>query len=289
MARLSLGWGLRALHLIVMSAALSTPVAAAAAGPGVAIVTDVVGKVTGQGPVAILTEIAADTRLEIEPGARLVALYLKSGDEYIFSGPSKIQFQVGGPNVLSGAKPQKRASPVGKGSNVTIKPVNVTQAAYVMRSGRTTARIKLLSLSGTRTLESSPEFRWQAIEPGMKYRIELTDDTGHSLYDSELESTSLKLPETIVLKEGASYTWEVSTRTPGNRRFVSAGDFSIADEALRAQAQSLRPAPGAAVSDRVAYAAWLEQMELRDEARRYWQILVRERPDDKKLKALAAQ
>jgi hypothetical protein len=43
------------------------------------------------------------------------------------------------------------------------------------------------------------------------------------------------------------------------------------------------------VSQRVAYAAWLEQMELRDEARRYWKALSAERPEDAKLKALAAE
>jgi hypothetical protein len=104
-----------------------------------------------------------------------------------------------------------------------------------------------------------------------------------------VESTSLKLPASVTLKEGASYTWEVSTRTPDNRRYVSAGDFSLAPADLRAEAQSLRPAPSAPVSDRVAYAAWLEQAELRDEARKYWQALAKERPDDEKLKALAAE
>jgi hypothetical protein len=43
------------------------------------------------------------------------------------------------------------------------------------------------------------------------------------------------------------------------------------------------------VSERVAYAAWLEQMELKDEARRYWRALSAERPDDARLKALAAE
>lgn len=275
-------------HLIALASFLGLFTATAAA-QNVAIVTDVSGKVTGPAPVSILSEIRADARLGLEPGARLVALYIKSGDEYIFSGPSQVQFQAGEPKVLSGGKPQKRASPISKSGNVTIKPVGVAQAAYVMRGGRTTARIRLLSLSGTKVLESSPEFRWNAIEPGMKYRFELTDDTGHSLYDSEVEAASLKLPATVMLKEGATYTWEVSTRTPDNRRYVSAGDFSIATADLRAQAQALRPAPSAPVSDRVAYAAWLEEMELRDEARKYWQALAKERPDDEKLKALAAE
>ena len=56
---------------------------------------------------------------------------------------------------------------------------------------------------------------------------------------------------------------------------------------LRARIEAARPAPSAPVSERVAFAAWLEQMELRDEARRYWQSLAAERPDSARLKALA--
>lgn len=256
----------------------------------VAIVTDLSGKVSGPDPVTILSEIAADARLQVEPGGTLVVIYLKSGDEYTFTGPAQLRFRAEEPQVVQGARARKRGNPLGKGGKgVTIKPVGVAQAAYVMRSGRATARIKLLTLSGTRTLESSPEFRWQAIEPGLKYRFELTDDTGRSLHESELEATELRLPASIALREGASYTWEVSARAPDKRRYVSAGDFSIAPADVRAQARALRPAARAPVSDRVAYAAWLEQMELRDEARKYWQALSAERPGDQKLRALAAQ
>jgi len=35
--------------------------------------------------------------------------------------------------------------------------------------------------------------------------------------------------------------------------------------------------------------AWLEDMELRDEARKYWKTLAAERPDDAKLKSLAGE
>ena len=70
---------------------------------------------------------------------------------------------------------------------------------------------------------------------------------------------------------------------------MSAGDFSIAPVELRARADTLRPAPNASVSERVAFAAWLEQMELRDEARKYWKALVAEWPEDNKLKSLAME
>jgi len=254
----------------------------------VAMATDVAGQVTSGGKsVSILSEIAADARVELSPGARLVAVYLQGGDEFAFSGPARIQFRSPEPQVLSGAKPQKRASPLGKG--VAVKPVNVTQAAFVMRSGRPAERIKLFTLSGTRTLEATPEFRWQEIEPGAQYRFELTDETGKSLLETTAQGESLSLPASVQLREGVQYMWELSARLSDGRRYVSTGDFSVAPVDLRSQAESMRPPTGAPVSQRVAYAAWLEQMELRDEARKYWRALAAERPDDERLRALAAE
>jgi hypothetical protein len=261
---------------------------AVASAQSVAMATDVAGTVTSGGKsVSILSEIAADARVELAAGARLVAVYLQGGDEYAFSGPAQVQFRSPEPQVLSGAKPQKRASPLGKG--VAVKPVNVTQAAFVMRSGRNTARIKLLSLSGTRTLDAAPEFRWQEIEPGTQYRFELTDETGKSLHETTAQGGSLNLPASVQLREGGHYMWELSARLADGRRYVSTGDFSVATADVRARAESMRPSSGAPVSQRVAYAAWLEDMELRDEARKYWKALAAERPDDSKLKSLAME
>lgn len=264
-------------------------VATRAVAQGVAIVTDVSGRVTGQGPVTILSEVAAESRMQVDSGGKLVVIYLGSGDEYTFAGPAQIQFRAAGPQVISGAAPQKRSSPLGKGSSLTIKPVAVTQAAFVMRSSRPTARIKLLTLSGTKTLDASPEFRWQEVEPGVIYRFELTDDTGGSLHEAEVQRSSFKLPDSVQLREGIGYTWGVSARTPDGRRYVSAGDFTIATAQLRAEVNAVRPGAGTPVSQRVAFAAWLEQMELRDEARKYWRALTAERPEDARLKVLAAE
>jgi hypothetical protein len=58
---------------------------------------------------------------------------------------------------------------------------------------------------------------------------------------------------------------------------------------LRAEANALRPAAGSPVSERVAYAAWLVQAQLQDEARKYWRALSAERPEDERLKALAVE
>jgi len=284
MVKVFRGW-LGVVALAAMLTAFATPVRA----ESIAMVTDLSGKAAIQGKSAtILSEIQADARVQLDAGARLVAIYLKSGDEYSFAGPAQIQFRASEPQVLSGAKPQKRGSPL-KGSDIRINPISTTQVGFVMRGGRNTARIRLLALSGTKTLETNPEFRWQEAEPSLKYQFDLTDETGKSLIETRVEGASFRLPASVQLRTGAAYTWEVSARLRDGRRYVSAGDFSIAPADLRASAETLRPAIGAPVSDRVAYAAWLEQMELRDEARKYWRVLAAERPDDSKLKSLAGE
>lgn len=279
--------------LIAAVAVLVASAMATAQTQTVAMITDLSGKAAAQGnkqELSILAEIESGARISLESGARLVAIYLRSGEEYAFAGPAQIQFQPAEPYILSGAKPQKRASPLAKGGkDVTIKPVGVTQAGFVMRSGRTTARIKLLSPSGTTTFETSPEFRWVEIEPGLKYRFELTDETGKSLYEADVSGASLRLPDSLRLRDGAGYTWELTTRLSDGRRYVGASDFSVASADLRAQAEALRPAAAAPVSARVAFAAWLDQMELKDEARKYWKTLAAERPDDARLRMLAGE
>jgi hypothetical protein len=271
------------LALAVLPACLS-----AAWAQGVAIVTDVSGRVAEKAPIAILSELRADARVQMEPGAKLVVIYRASGDEYAFTGPAQIEFRAAGPQVLKGAAPQKRASPLAGSGRTAFPPAAVAQAAFVMRGGRPGARIKLLSLAGTRTLETAPEFRWQEIEPGVKYRFELSDDTGRLLHEAEVAGAAYRLPASMQLREGPGYTWQLSARLQDGRRYLSAGDFSVAPAALRDEAAALGPQQGAAVSERVAFAAWLENAELKDEARKYWKALARERPEDPRLKALAA-
>ena len=268
---------------------------AMAYGAGVAMVTDLQGKATMTADgrardLTILAEVDAGTQVQLAAGATLVALYLDAGDEYVFKGPAAIVFKAAQPDVTSGAKPEKRGSSLGKGGNsIRIKPVGVAQGAMVMRGFRTGARIQLLNLHKTHTLETQPEFRWQALQPGVKYQIEITDDTGRTVQEAQVDAASFKLPAGVPLKEGVPYTWEVSARLPDGRKYSSSADFAVAPADLRSQAEALRPAASAPLSTRVAYAAWLDQMELKDEARKYWKAASAERPDDPRLKALAEQ
>lgn len=211
----------------------------------VAMVTDLQGKATMAADgrareVTILAELNAGAQVQLAAGATLTALYLDAGDEYVFKGPASIVFKAAQPDVTSGAKPEKRGASLGKaGSGVRIKPVGIAQGAMVMRGFRTGARIQLLNLHKTQILETQPEFRWQELQPGVKYQIEITDDTGRAVHEAQVETTSFKWPASVLLKEGASYTWEVSARLPDGRKYSSSADFAVASAALRTQASGV--------------------------------------------------
>lgn len=270
-------------------------IAAAAAEPAVAMVTDLEGKAvllddSRKPAVSILSEIRQDARLQIEAGGRLVAVYLNSGQSWEMKGPAVLQFRSQQPEAESGAKPQPRGSALSKGSkDIRIKPVVVAQAAIVMRSVKPNLKLKLLNPLGNKTLEERPAFAWKDLAPDIQYRFALLDETGKTLYEATVAASSLQLPEQVQLKEAATYTWMVSAQHPDGTAYSNASDFSLASADLRRQVETLRPAANSPFAERIAFAAWLEQMALRDEARKYWKAAAAERPDDPRLKVMAGE
>jgi hypothetical protein len=215
---------------------------------------------------------------------------MESGSEFVFKGPASVVFGALQPEVTSGAKAEKRSPALGKGGrDIRIKPVGLVQGAMVMRSLRAGARLQLLAPRGPAVLDAAPEFRWQAPQSGLNYAFELNDDGGATVYQTQTAETVVALPANVKLREGTQYSWEVSTRLADGSRLSNIGKFSLASPELRAQAAAARPESGAPFSSRVIYAAWLDQMNLKDEARKYWQSLAGERADEPRLKVLSEQ
>jgi hypothetical protein len=273
-------------------------IASGAAEPAVAavaMVTDLEGKAVvlddvRKPAVTILSEVRQDARVQLDAGGRLVAVYLGSGQTWEMKGPAVVLFRAQQPETESGAKPQPRGNALSKGSKeIRIKPVAVAQAAIVMRSVKPNLKLKLLNPLGNKTLEERPLFAWKSLAPDIPYRFALLDDTGKTLFETSVNGTSLQLPAQLQLKEAATYTWLVSARHPDGSAFSNASDFSLASAELRRQVESLRPAANSPFSERVAFAAWLEEMALRDEARKYWKAAAAERQDDPRLKVMAGE
>lgn len=252
------------------------------------MITDLTGKATdarsGQA-ASILMEIHPGTEIRLDSGGRMVALYLSSGVEYRFRGPSHMEFLPTRPRVHSGPEPERRSSPfVG---HAALKSGGLTQAAFVMRGSRTVGSVKLLTLANTTTLDNRPEFRWVPVDGASTYRIEVTDGAGRALLEERTDAPAYRPPEAMRLQNGMTYTWQVSTRTADGRRYIGAADFTVADSALRQQVDALRPPADASISARVAFAVWLHGARLKDEARRYWERIAVERPSDPKLREMA--
>lgn len=269
-----------------------TSLAAPPAGAAViAMVTDLQGKATAvhdgrPRDLTILSELEAGTLVQLDRDAALVVLYLDAGDEFAFRGPATIDVRPGQPAARGGAAPERRRLQTGRA--VRIQAVGVAQGATVLRGMLVPGRVQFLSLNKSCTLESSPEFRWQPIAGALKYELSLSDAGGRLLYEKDVTTTSLRLPADIVLSDGATYAWDVTARLPNGRTARDSSKFTVATAELRAEALAARPPASASLSSRIAYAAWLEQNELKDEARKYWAAAAAERPDDRVLRRLGA-
>jgi hypothetical protein len=256
---------------------------------GVAVVTDLQGRstITTAGRSAdagILSDIQAGSQAQLPANASLVVLYLADGSEYQIKGPAQVVFRADRPEVSQGAPAVRRPAPAA--GNLRIKTTGVSQGAIVMRSLGST-RILLLAGNGTLVLDAQPELGWMPPAPDLRYSLDIADDTGRSLLTAEVAATSLQVPAGLGLREGSTYTWEVSARGPDGRKYSGRGEFGVATAPLRSQVTTARGQADAAMSSQVALALWLEQQELRDEARRVWRELARQRPDEARLRAMA--
>lgn len=272
------------------AAALAFAASVAHAEP-VAMITDLQGKVQGASAAdapAILASVESGATLQVGDGGALVVVYFQSGKEFTFKGPATVRFASAAPEVLAGAKPESRDPLMGKVAGAgKIKPVGKVQAAVVMRGANQNARIKLDNMVGTRVLEKRPVFQWQAPEQGLAYDFELTDESGRMLIESKVQGTSFALPESVRLEDGKTYTWLVGTTMADGRKYTNAGDFTVAPADLRRDIEAVRPAADAPIAEKVTFAAWLDQMQFHDEARKYWKQLAVARADDANLKTLA--
>ncbi len=275
------------------AAAVALGVSAGPAVEPVAMITDLQGKVessSGGTAPSILASVNPGATLHVADGGNLVVVYFGSGKEFALKGPATVRFGTTGPEMLAGAPPQTRDPLMGKVAGAgKIKPVGKIQAAVVMRGAKESSRIKFESLAGTRVLEQRPEFRWQGPGENLSYNLELSDDTGAVMLEQKVSGSSFRLPATVQLKDGATYTWLLDTTLADGKKYSNAGDFTVAAADLRADVEAVRPAANSPLSERVTYAAWLDQLQFHDEARKYWKELAAARSGDANLNQLAGQ
>jgi hypothetical protein len=246
----------------------------------VCIVTEMAGKAQtqterGVAEVALLGEFAPGARARLEAGARMVVLYVRTGEQFALQGPSLIRFAAHAPAALNGAEPLPLRPLRGKdGTPLRIRVEHVTQAAVVARSGGV-APIAALALSDTVALDTPPVLRWREPEPGLRYQIVLEDDEGATLLTRSVDGDRFALPDALALAAGAWYRWTISARGTSGAAYRSLHRFALADAATASAVANFRPPEAAPMAERVAYAAWLESAGLRDAAAAEWAAIAR--------------
>jgi hypothetical protein len=234
----------------------------------------------------LAAELAPPARVELAEGARLSLLELASGDELLLVGPATAEVKAGGIEATPRERLSRRATKLGP---VKVREGALTRAAMILRNAPQIERLPLLAPVNGVLLETRPRFRWAAVDGVGPYRFELTDEKGGTLHEARVAATEVSLPDTVELKDGTTYAWEVSARRPDGVRFASFAEFSIAPKEVRERAVSLRPAPDAPVSAWTSYALWLDSQSLAGEARSAWAAVARLRPGDEMARKLATQ
>ena len=246
----------------------------------VALVTALAGKAETQVEgktvtVSLLSEFPPGARVRLHRDAKMVLLFYRTAGQAAITGPSLFRVGDTAAEPLSGNEPVNRPPLAGKnGKPLVIHPAGVTQGAIVIRG--VNKPIPALSLAGGTTLSVRPTFRWREVEPGFDYQFTLKDNSDAVLFTRTLRGTVVQLPPDVVLEEGQRYRWSVFARGSDGTAYGSSYRFVVADVATRADFENFTPSPTADASERVAFAVWLEQAGLSDEAASYWQQLATE-------------
>lgn len=256
---------------------------ATATAQPVAIVTDVRGAVaygTATAPVGILTQLDAGVRVRLSPDAHMTVLFYGDGAQFEVGGPGSVVLDATGVRPGDGATVKALAT--GGAPAVQLKSGGLVQGAMVMRN----LGLRIVAPDAL-VLATQPALVWSDSRREATYDVALIDATGKRVFETTTANRAASLPPELQLEPGQSYAIEVSARVRGTTVQTARAEFAVAPEALRARARALEPALDAPVAEHVAYALWLDQNDLHDEARKWWADLAAVRPEQGSLRARA--
>jgi len=244
----------------------------------VALVTDIVGAGTQKGgPLKLLAELPRGSEIGIGDGGRVVVFYLADGSEWTLAGRGRYRLGAAAPEALDGAPAPARKLAAAGLRAVKFRTDRATQGGLQMRGG---GDLPLLRTPVDEVVLGGPvTFAWEPATAATTYRFELVDGAGASVYVLDTPESTLRLPADVALAPGHEYLWAVSGRVPDAAApFYRAAAFRTADEATRRRLDAAQPAAGAAFSERVLYAALLEDAGAKSAARAQRAALAAERP-----------
>ena len=279
---------------IVFTSATRVAAAEAEAAP-VAMTTDVQGAAwliegSKKSKFGLMAYLGSGATLRLEAGARISVTYFAMPCEFSLSGPAQAIIEAERLRTVNGAAPVMRnldQNKVAAGQQFTAKQRERQTVATFEMKAFVPGTLQLRQPVDTRLLGAPEEFSWRPLLGAKSYRFQLMDAQGRLLYSAESTVRNLRLPESVKLQPGQSYSWTVEAQgAAGEPQNANAG-FSLVDTATAGTLEAQRPLATAGFSERLLYASLLENAGLKVAAQTWWKALASERPEDEMLQELA--
>lgn len=276
------------ISLALLLGAALLPARTVLAADAVAMVTDLQGptRLVDEGrqrPLVLLEYLRPGHEVRLGKNARVTLIYFQSGTQYVAGGEGTVRIAAAKPDVAGGTT--LVGSETRQAALAASARKDVVQGALVMKT--TPQPIQPLSPADTRALNARPVFVWKSSKAKPPFQITLTDANKQMVAQAEVKAMRFELPAGVTLADGARYNWRVEGRTSKGDPVIGETSFDVATAAERDKVNQARPAAGAAFSERVTYAAILDGMGFRDDARAEWRRLSAERKGDIRLRVRA--
>jgi len=280
--------------LMLLGVQFSAPAMGADPAP-VAMTTDVQGNAWlldggKQTRLSLMNYLVAGSRLRLDAGARVSVTYFAVPREFVVSGPAQSIVDAEQLRVVSGAPARMKnldQNQVAAGQKLSARQrERVTVATFEMKAFQP-GNLQLHQPVDTRLLGVPEEFSWRTLPGAKSYRFRLSDGDGKLLYSGELPTPRLRLPDSVKLELGRSYSWSIEAQAVSGLVQSASAGFSLLDAPAVRAIVAQRPTTEASFSERLLYASLLEEAGLKLDASAYWKTLARERPDDEMLQDLA--
>lgn len=194
---------------------------------------------TGRRPLRLFDRLTAGEVVDVGPGSR-VALAFENGRRYELRersratlGPADLSARSGAVSSLRTVPPLPRLLPIAEKDRPGLRA-----GAVRIRAERITS---LYPDRGAATLAGATLLRFEAVEGGGNYRVEVYDRQGNVIFAEETAASHVSIPAGL-LQPGMRYDWTV--RTVGRVGPIARGEagFVTLPSRLAEQREALRRA-----------------------------------------------
>ncbi|HEX6899049.1 MAG TPA: hypothetical protein VF789_05020 [Thermoanaerobaculia bacterium] len=195
-------------RILALGFLLTMPLGASASKP-IALVYSLTGKASqGRHPVRLFDRLPSGAALKLDQGSRLELAFV-NGRRYelgegarVTLGTGDLSYRTGPVRPLPSVPPLPRLAPI-----AAVDRPGAKAGAMRIRAEEITG---LYPDNEAATLAGATILRFNPIDGGLKYRVEVQDLQGNKIFEVETTASSVNIPAGV-LRPGTRYGWTVRT------------------------------------------------------------------------------